>query len=79
MNEIARVAFNCSAPPSLLFFKERAGAVASVTSVVPRGEGRDALSFLVEEDPSVIVAALERAHRDQGRTNDDRRGLLFCL
>ena len=39
--------------------------LASVTSIVPRSDGRDALSFLVEEDPSVIIAALDKAHREQ--------------
>ena len=42
-------------------------AVTSVTSVIPRSDGRDVLSFLVEEDPSVIIASLEKAHREQGR------------
>ena len=39
--------------------------IASVTSVVPLSDGRDALSFLVEEDPTVIIASLEKAHREQ--------------
>ena len=42
-------------------------AVTSVTSVIPRSDGRDVLSFLVEEDPLVIIASLEKAHREQGR------------